>query len=69
VGYRELLEVEENAIDLQTAIERIKQNTRHFAKRQLTWLRHQVAGTPVDMAAENAQVDAARCVSAFLRRR
>lgn len=39
VGYKELFDFLENKTDLPTAIERIKQNTRRFAKRQLTWFR------------------------------
>jgi len=39
VGYKELFDHLENKTDLQTAVELIKQNTRKFAKRQLTWFR------------------------------
>jgi len=39
VGYKELFDYLDNKIDLQTAINLIKQNTRRYAKRQLTWFR------------------------------
>ena len=39
VGYRELIGHLETDIPLQDAIDAIKQNTRRFAKRQLTWFR------------------------------
>jgi tRNA dimethylallyltransferase len=39
VGYSELFEYFEGKTDLVTAIAAIKQNTRRFAKRQLTWFR------------------------------
>ena len=39
VGYKELFDYIEGNIDLDTAISLIKQNTRRFAKRQLTWFR------------------------------
>ena len=39
VGYRELFEYFDGFIDLETAVEEIKKNTRRFAKRQLTWFR------------------------------
>ncbi len=39
VGYNELFDFLENKTDLNTAVESIKQNTRKFAKRQLTWFR------------------------------
>ncbi|MCX6296568.1 MAG: tRNA (adenosine(37)-N6)-dimethylallyltransferase MiaA [Bacteroidetes bacterium] len=39
VGYNELFNYLDGKIDLKTAIDSIKQNTRKFAKRQLTWFR------------------------------
>lgn len=39
VGYRELFDHLNGAIDLPTAVEEIKKNTRRFAKRQFTWFR------------------------------
>lgn len=39
VGYKELFEYLENKISLETAIDNIKKNTRHYAKRQITWFR------------------------------
>lgn len=39
VGYRELFEHMDGRCSLEEAIARIKQHTRNYAKRQLTWLR------------------------------
>ena len=39
VGYSELFDYFDGTIEMATAIDMIKQNTRHFAKRQLTWFR------------------------------
>jgi tRNA dimethylallyltransferase len=39
IGYRQVVEMLEGQCDLQTAIENTKRSSRHFAKRQLTWLR------------------------------
>lgn len=39
VGYRELFEYIDGNISLDNAIELIKKNTRHFAKRQITWFK------------------------------
>lgn len=39
VGYSELFDHFDGITDLDTAISLIKQNTRRFAKRQLTWFR------------------------------
>ena len=39
VGYKELFAYFDGEYDLNRAIELIQQNTRHYAKRQLTWFR------------------------------
>jgi len=39
IGYKELLDYLEGDYDLQMAIELIKKNTRHYAKRQMTWFK------------------------------
>lgn len=40
LGYKELLEYLDGDISLEDAIYKIKRDTRHFAKRQLTWFRN-----------------------------
>ncbi|MBS1752193.1 MAG: tRNA (adenosine(37)-N6)-dimethylallyltransferase MiaA [Bacteroidetes bacterium] len=37
VGYKELFEYLDGKISLEQAVSDIKQNTRHYAKRQMTW--------------------------------
>ncbi|MFP4416781.1 MAG: tRNA (adenosine(37)-N6)-dimethylallyltransferase MiaA [Chitinispirillaceae bacterium] len=49
VGYRELFAVENGEMSLPEAVEKIKRNTRRYAKRQMTWFRHQVSGFFVDV--------------------
>jgi tRNA dimethylallyltransferase len=39
VGYAELFDYLDGSISLEAAVDKIKQNTRRFAKRQLTWFR------------------------------
>jgi tRNA dimethylallyltransferase len=39
VGYRELFDHFNGMISMQDAISQVKQNTRHYAKRQMTWFR------------------------------
>ncbi|HSZ86543.1 MAG TPA: tRNA (adenosine(37)-N6)-dimethylallyltransferase MiaA [Puia sp.] len=39
VGYAELFDYLDNKISLSEAIELIKKNTRHYAKRQMTWFK------------------------------
>ncbi len=41
LGYRELLSYLDGESTLEEAVLQIKQNTRHFAKRQLTWFRRE----------------------------
>lgn len=41
-GYAEILPVLEGEVTLEEAAERIRRNTRAYARRQLTWLRHQL---------------------------
>ncbi len=39
IGYRELIRFIDKKITLEQAIELIQKNTRHYAKRQMTWFR------------------------------
>jgi tRNA dimethylallyltransferase len=39
IGYQQLFQYFEGACSLEEAVEKIKQDTRHFAKRQLTWFK------------------------------
>lgn len=41
IGYREIISCLCGECTLEEAVENIKQNTRHFAKRQLTWFRRE----------------------------
>lgn len=41
IGYQEMFSYLDGEISRSEAIEQIKQNTRHFAKRQLTWFRRE----------------------------
>ncbi len=39
LGYKEIVQALEGGISMQAAIDAIKQGSRHYAKRQLTWFR------------------------------
>jgi len=39
VGYKEIIAYLKGEYDLERAVELIKRNTRHYAKRQMTWFR------------------------------
>ena len=40
LGYRQMIQYFNGEISLERAVELIQRDTRHFAKRQLTWFRH-----------------------------
>ncbi len=41
IGYKEIISYLEGEYNLDTALELIKKNSRNYAKRQLTWFRHE----------------------------
>ena len=48
VGYQEFFDHFDGKYDLPQTIHRIKQNTRHYAKRQETWFKKYFPGKPFD---------------------
>lgn len=42
IGYKEIIEYLNNEISLEDAIELIKKNSRHYAKRQYTWFNNKM---------------------------
>ena len=54
IGYKELLPYIDGACSLEDAAEELKKNTRHYAKRQLTWLRAEEDVLWVDALAPDA---------------
>ncbi|HJE44733.1 tRNA (adenosine(37)-N6)-dimethylallyltransferase MiaA [Levilactobacillus namurensis] len=68
IGYRELLPVLDHPEQWSSAIETVKQDSRHYAKRQLTWFRNQTKATWYDLVQhpeQQAQIDTQ--VAAWLR--
>jgi tRNA dimethylallyltransferase len=60
VGVAELLAHLEGRVDLETALDRAIVQTRHYAKRQLTWLRHRLPELqPLETFGEAADLPAA----------
>lgn len=49
LGYRELLSVLSEKKSVSEALSLIQQETRHFAKRQLTWFKHQIETEEIDL--------------------
>jgi len=52
IGYDELLDYLDDKCTLGEAISMIKQNTRRYAKRQITWFRHQLVCTFSEQAGQ-----------------
>lgn len=48
IGYREFSSYFDGEMSLEQVVELIKKNSRNFAKRQLTWFKHQMNGEMVD---------------------
>ena len=57
IGYKEVLEYLKGELSLEETKELIKKNTRHFAKRQLTWFRHEKVVQMIDYRDFNKDVD------------
>jgi tRNA dimethylallyltransferase len=60
VGYKELYHYLDGEYSLETAVEKIKQHTRNYAKRQLTWFRNKDTFdelAPTDLAKIVAYID------------
>ena len=53
IGYKEVLEYLDGQISLEECLDKIKINTRHYAKRQLTWFKHQVDGIWINLSKIN----------------
>lgn len=49
LGYKEIIAYLEGECTLDEAVYILKRDTRHFAKRQLTWFRHQCNGIWIDV--------------------
>ena len=52
-GYLDMLNHLQGESTLENAIEKFKQGTRNYAKRQLTWFRHQLKLAWIDVEREN----------------
>ncbi|WP_215141352.1 tRNA (adenosine(37)-N6)-dimethylallyltransferase MiaA [Exiguobacterium qingdaonense] len=56
IGYKEIIPFVDGNISKEQATDLLKQHTRQFAKRQLTWFRHQFDGIWVDMGRKSFEL-------------
>ena len=61
IGYKEVLEYLDNKISLDDCLDKIKINTRHYAKRQLTWFRNQIDAMWINLS-EISKTDAVNLI-------
>lgn len=65
IGYKELAAVALSGAPLHDAVTAVKQNTRHYAKRQWTWFRAEPRFTWLDMENTASEAQALRLGEAF----
>lgn len=53
IGYKEFKDYFESKISLEEAVALVQRNTRRFAKRQVTWFKHQMPCRWLDMSLES----------------
>ena len=67
LGYRDLVGFLQSGGDLAAVIVKIQQETRNFAKRQLTWFRHQLPTTPF-LLSNSAEFDQISSLETFFKK-
>jgi tRNA dimethylallyltransferase len=65
IGYAEALKVLEGGWTIEEAVAAVALRTRHLAKRQLTWFRHQANVDWLEVAPDQPVADCARQVLAY----
>ena len=69
IGYKEIISYLHGAYDLEEAIRLVKRNTRHYAKRQLTWLRRYPHMLWFNLSEYETEEKALSAISEAIRRR
>ena len=57
IGYKEIVDYLDNKVSLEEAIEKLKQHTRNYAKRQITWFKRNKEIHWFDILSDNNIVD------------
>ena len=66
IGYKEFFPYFEGAASLEACTDKLKQASRNYAKRELTWFRHMEGVVWLDAGAPDVRQTAIRTVSEFL---
>lgn len=56
IGYKEFFPYFRGEMDLETAIEKVKQNSRQYAKRQLTWFKNRMTVEWFDLVQHEEEI-------------
>lgn len=64
IGYKEIFPYLRGAMSLEECLTKLKQNTRHYAKRQLTWFTHQ--SNPIFIEVDKCHFNAEYIVNEML---
>ncbi|CAM4269802.1 tRNA (adenosine(37)-N6)-dimethylallyltransferase MiaA [Erysipelothrix aquatica] len=67
IGYREFEPFFNHEISAEARDELIKRNTRRFAKRQITWFKHQTPSQWIDIQSSNAFETVSQRVTQFIQ--
>lgn len=67
IGYRELYEYFDGLVSLDDAIENIKKDSRHFAKRQYTWFNNQMDVKWIQTDGEDRIKEAIELIRDFIK--
>jgi tRNA dimethylallyltransferase len=60
LGYRQVIEYLQGKLSWEETVAKVKTMTRQYAKRQMTWFRHQLAPTWMDVGAAESAAETAR---------
>lgn len=66
IGYKEFFPYFDGQITLQTAVEAVKQNSRRYSKRQITWFKNRMAVDFQDILAPDFKEQVERKIERFL---
>ncbi|BCB03481.1 tRNA (adenosine(37)-N6)-dimethylallyltransferase MiaA [Bacillus sp. KH172YL63] len=66
IGYKELYDYFDGTVSLDKAVENLKQNSRRYAKRQLTWFRNKMDVSWFDVTIKDSHTKIIEDISEFI---
>lgn len=69
LGYKEIVYYLKGKMSLDDAVTLLKRDTRHFAKRQLTWFKHQCDGMWLNVDEFNSSQEVAQHIKSIIERK